>query len=365
MKGLKKIAIEASNLIDAQPTGIPKYTFNIINGLLSNNGFCSQNDLSLLLSVSRWKKRKLCPEFNHIKKHWYVKNFLLNDVNLIHYTSTFHNHHKKIPKVATVHDLAVLKQENSMPFYTSQETIERTRQNMQAIAKNAHAIIFVSETTRQDFLNLYAYPEKQTYVVYLGSSFAAYEFPVAEASILKKYNIRQKKYYLYTGGVSIRKNVLNLVKAFIRNMEKTDFDMVLAGTNGFGSDLIYSEIQKYDLTGRIKCPGFVADTDLIELYQNAAAFVFPTFYEGFGIPIIDAMKFNLPVLIGNRGSASEIANGFATIVDPFNVGSIAEGLGNLVNVKGEQLTKAKEYAKGLTWQVNAQKTWDVYKTLVQ
>lgn len=365
MNKRKKIFIEASNLIETHPTGIPKYSKNIISQFTNNDDLRSNFDLSLLLSASRWKKRHLCPTFEGVEKKWALKKILLkNDVDLIHYTGVFTNHYKKVPKVITVHDIAVLMPEHQIPYYTSQETINKTREDMKNIANNVNAIIFVSETTRQDFLKLYSFPFENTHVVYPGSNYGLLKESASDETVLDKYKLRSKKYYLMVGGISIRKNVLNLVKAFLLNKHQSDFDLLLVGNNGMGADLILEEIKRNDINGRIKCPGFVPDDDIVSLYRNAGALAFPTYYEGFGVPIIDAMNFGIPILVGNKGAAPEISGEFATMVDPFDVNSIASGLEKVLDTNDSVLKKAKEHAKTFTWKRCADQIFDVYRKIL-
>lgn len=365
MHKLHSVAIEASNLIDNKPTGVPNYSRRLISGLLSNPEFTERNELFLLLSSSRWKKRNQTPFNGCITKNYYIKNFLLNNnYALIHYTGVYHNHNRRIPKIVTIHDIAVLKPEHNLPCYTTRETIAKTRENMACIAKNVNSIIFVSESTRQDFLNLFTFPEGKTSVVYLGSEFIAKELLTTETPVLARFRIRPKQYFLFVGGVSVRKNVLSLVKAFLLEKHRSDFDLVLAGNIGLGSDLIFEEIRKHDKKNRIKFTGFVSDEELTDLYKNAGAFVFPTYYEGFGMPIIDAMNFGIPVMIGNKGAAPEVSGKLATLVDPFSIDSISDGLEKVLNVDCETLLKAKEHAQNFTWKKCAEKTNDIYKGIL-
>jgi glycosyltransferase involved in cell wall biosynthesis len=97
------------------------------------------------------------------------------------------------------------------------------------------------------------------------------------------------------------------------------------------------------------------------LYKNAKAFLFPTFYEGFGIPILEAMHHNLPVLTSNLGAAPESSGGHAVLVDPFSPESIGNGIDKVVNMDQTQLFKAKKYAEAFTWERTAKMTVDVYK----
>jgi len=357
-----KIAIEASNIVDCHLTGVPKYSMNLISHISANSEFAGQHKLYILLSASRWKKRDQVP-LPGMTKNFYLKNILLNpSYDLIHYTGVFHNHSKRVPKIVTVHDIAVLKKENNIPNFTTQETIAHTKANMESIARHADVLIFASESTRQDFFNMFSFPPDKTHVVYEGTMPDTIINPDFVPDISGKYGVTHKQYFLFVGTLSIRKNVLNIVKAF--NQANTDIDLVLVGNAGLGKEEIIREIQNGPKQKRIKWLGFVTDEDLKELYRHAAAFVFPTYYEGFGVPLIDAMFFEIPVLAGNKGAAPEITNGHATLVDPFSIDSISEGLINVLKTDRQQLVNARKHASTFTWKKCAEETIAIYKTVL-
>ena len=164
------------------------------------------------------------------------------------------------------------------------------------------------------------------------------------------------------GGVSLRKNTLNLIKAFDLCKSKSDYKLVITGKiESAHEENVMSYISSNRLEDKIILTKYIANHDLQALYTNARAFLFPTFYEGFGIPILEAMIAGLPVLTSNKGAAPETAGGFAILVDPFLPESIAEGIDQLKNLEPSQLDKAKTYAMGHTWDRTARMTSLVYE----
>jgi glycosyltransferase involved in cell wall biosynthesis len=140
-----------------------------------------------------------------------------------------------------------------------------------------------------------------------------------------------------------------------------DINLVLAGNLSLGASEILRTIKDLNLEKKVNLIGYVPMNDLPCLYSEARGFLFPTFYEGFGIPILEAMLCRIPVLIGNRGAAPEIAGDYAVVVDPFDIESIAEGIKQVLEVDESSLAAAAEHAGKFTWAGCAEQTIEVYK----
>jgi glycosyltransferase involved in cell wall biosynthesis len=231
------------------------------------------------------------------------------------------------------------------------------------VCKQADAIITVSECTKRDLLSMFDYKPENIFVTPLGSRFKSVDINNF-SEIFNKYEIKEKKYFLFTGMISIRKNIINLIKAYKRSGLSDEYNLVLAGGMSMGHEIIIQEIEKNGLKKNIVLPGFVSDEELALLYTNAKAFLFPTYYEGFGLPIIEAMSYGIPVLIGNRGAAPEIAGSHGIQVDPFDIDSISNGISKMVDVTDNEINTAANHAKKYTWQECALKTMNVYKTVL-
>ena len=230
------------------------------------------------------------------------------------------------------------------------------------VAKQADAIIAISECTQNDFLKLFDYKPEDIYVTHLGLRLNNSASDKAE--ILNKLGIQKKKYFLFTGMISIRKNIINLIKAYKLSVLSGEYKLVLAGEMSMGHDKIKSEIEKNNLQKDVILSGFVNDNELADLYKNAKAFLFPTFYEGFGLPIIEAFSYGTPVVIGNCGSAPEVAGEHAVQVNPYEVESIAMGINKVINTTDTQIQSALIYAKQFTWARCAEQTINVYRKVL-
>lgn len=361
---MRKLGIEATSLCTSNRSGIANYTFNLIQALLKEKEFNKDFDLKLLYKLSRYKKKEF--RFMPFKNaaEWHYKEFLpLNkNYNIIHSPDSIFLNWKKPKKIVTIHDLAIFKKENEIEGYTTNEFKEKTFQFLTKISKKADAIIAVSESTKNDFLEFFNYKPENIFVTHLGLRLTNNQFK--NTGIISKLGIQEKKYFLFTGMISIRKNLINLIKAYKESELSSEYKLVLAGSQSMGFDKIIREIAYTNLQNNVILTGFISDEELAELYKNSKAFLFPTYYEGFGLPIIEAMNYGIPVLIGNKGAAPEVAKKNAIQVNPFDIDSISEGIKKVISVSDSQTVSAKKHAEQFTWSRCAQQTLNVYQSIL-
>ena len=224
------------------------------------------------------------------------------------------------------------------------------------------AVIAVSDTTKNDLIELFNFPENKVRVI----SLAPNEFINVNEKVKDKnyFNLKNKGYFLFVGDISVRKNIINILKAYSINYLSNDFQLVLAGSMGMGKDLIEKTILDLNLNSRVKILNYVPNNILYSLYRNAAGLVFPTYYEGFGIPILEAMRCKIPFLIGNIGAAPETAGGHGIKVSPFSVGEIGEGIKSLLETTDSQIEAAFRYANKFSWKKNAIETMKFYQEIL-
>ncbi|MEN1786006.1 MAG: glycosyltransferase, partial [Bacteroidota bacterium] len=158
---------------------------------------------------------------------------------------------------------------------------------------------------------------------------------------------------------------LNLIKAYLLCKSRSDFKLVITGkVEAAHEPEVRSFINRNDLKSDIIITKYLPDEALKALFVNAKAFLFPTLYEGFGIPILESMAAGIPVLTSTTGAAPETAGDFAVLVDPLAPESIATGIDQLIGIDTKHLEKAKTFALGHTWSKTAQMTALVYKKYV-
>lgn len=274
-------------------------------------------------------------------------------------------------KVCTIHDFA---------FKRYPETVTlRTRKMLDAqlgkTIKRADLIFVDSEFTEKELKELYGTENKRICVVYAGVDRERFR-PVSEGdesrAVLDKYGLGDKNYFLYLGTIEPRKNLERLVIAYARTAEKLercgkDVPMLaLTGKLGWYYDKILERIKTEGIGERVKLLGYVPDDEKPFLYSRAKAFVFPSLYEGFGMPVIEAMACGTPVLTSDAASLPEISGGCALLCDPLSEYSIAKGMYRLATEPGlcVQLSESgEEWSRRFTWEESARKTYEAYKSL--
>lgn len=197
-------------------------------------------------------------------------------------------------------------------------------------ASKASAIIFISQSAKADYQKFYPGFKGKTYVIYPGYNTELYNNNHSNKNILNL----NSNYLLYLGRLESKKNVINLILAYkiFRKKTKLTPKLVLAGKEGYGFSQIKSEIDKLDLNIKndIIIPGYIAEKDLPALYSGANLFIFPSLYEGFGIPIIEAMSCGTPVICSNSSSLTEAGGEAAQYFDPEKPEEIAETINSVL-----------------------------------
>lgn len=261
-----------------------------------------------------------------------------------------------VPSAVTVHDLGYLHHpEAHTPFqrrYLHWSTRRHTRLARRVIADSA--------ATRDDLVRHYHADANRISVVHLGVDSALK--PVTDtASVRQKYGI-PRDYLLYIGTLQPRKNLLRLLDAFAAAGADYPVDLVLAGGEGRGFDEIPARAQSLGLQDRVIFPGFVDEADKAALLSGATAFLFPTLYEGFGLPILEAMACGTPVLTGTVSSNPEVAGEAALLVDPLDTDAIAAGLRRLLaepDFRRELTEKGFQRAREFSWERAGKQVFEI------
>lgn len=228
------------------------------------------------------------------------------------------------------------------------------------LCRRADFFLAISEFTKQEMVQLLGIPAEKIHVVPCAGpdSLAPVDDPEQLRQLREKYRLPQR-YLLFVGNSNPRKNLARMIRAFDRAAESAgrDFHLVIAGGQGwkFSEDDALREIRHKD---QIHFIGFVEDEDMLALYSAAELFLFPTLYEGFGIPVIEAQLCGTPVLTSNCSSLPEVAGDAAVYVDPYSEESICEGLLRLLGdpqLAGELRKKGFENARRFSWQKSAER----------
>ncbi len=272
-----------------------------------------------------------------------------------------------VPAVVTVHDLGYRRYPEAHRLFDRYYLDWTTRRH----SRVAQQLIADSLATKQDLVEFYgARPERIT-VVYLGRDETL--TPVTNSQTIAKikanYNIKGD-YLLYLGTLQPRKNLARLVEAFHRateSLQNKNLKLVIAGKRGWLYNDIYKRVQRLGLMERVIFPGYVADEAKPGLLSGALAYVFPSLYEGFGLPVLEAMACGTPVLTSNSSSLPEVAGTAALLVDPHHTDEIAAGLAKLIsnaNLRRQLVEQGYQQIQTFSWQKTARQVLEILEKIV-
>ncbi|HKZ68649.1 MAG TPA: glycosyltransferase family 1 protein [Anaerolineales bacterium] len=257
--------------------------------------------------------------------------------------------------VLTVHDLSFVRDpESAAPGLRSylQKVVPRS-------VRQADHVIAVSEATKADLVEFYQTPESKITVLYEGVD--TLFKPTSNPAIRSQYNLGSAPYILSISTIQPRKNYRRLIQAVAALPH--EYSLVIAGNQGWLYDEIFAEAEKPGVRGRVKFIGFVPEADLAALYSEAAAFAYPSLYEGFGLPILEAMACGTPVLTSNVSCLPEVAGGAAKLVDPHSVEAIGEGLKQLLAERNIWIERGFTRAARFRWDDVARKLITLYESI--
>ena len=263
--------------------------------------------------------------------------------------------------VVTVHDLGFLHHPETHTRFQNIYLRWSTRHN----ARGATRVLADSQATRRDLMRYYGISADKIVVVYPGRD--QHLAPVTDPDVLAatrhRYGISER-YLFYVGTLQPRKNLVRLVRAFAGSLaaEYPALQLVLAGKVGWLSAGILEEVRKAGLADRLLLTGYVPGSDLPALMSGAVAFVFPSLYEGFGMPVLEAMACGTPVVCSNVSSLPEVAGEAALLVDPLDTGALAEALIRIVDdaeLRSELVARGLEHVRSFSWRRCAQETLQV------
>lgn len=253
------------------------------------------------------------------------------------------------PCVVTVHDLGYHVYPAMHPRRQRLYLEASTRWSVAA----ATQVIAVSQATREDLASFYRTPAAKVAVVHEAAPPPVTVDPAALANMRDRYALH-RSYALFVGTLQPRKNVQRLAQAFaaLARSGNADFDLVLAGGPGWLSDDLVAGLDALAADCRLRRLGYVPDDDLPALYAGARMFCFPSLYEGFGLPVLEAQSYGAPVMTANRSALPEIAGDAALYVDPTDVDAIAAAMLRLSQdeaLRHELIGAGYENVKRFSW----------------
>ncbi len=354
-----RIAFDVSSLT-APHGGVTTYTRNLAEQLRS----CQQDEI-LPMSHTSVLPRALN------KTLWMqaVLPFQLSRVapDVCHFTNSVASWWTPCPSVVTIHDTTLW----ILPRFHPRRRLLAMRPFIPAGARHASAIIAVSAATKRDVVRTLRVPESKVHVVYeaAGPQFRPLPTGPSLEAVRRKYGLPES-FALYVGTIEPRKNLVRLFEAFqlVRRRGCRSSVLALVGKRGWSDAAILSSLERLDLGDAVRILGHAPIEDVVALYNLADVLVLPSLYEGFGLPVIEAMACGTPVVTSPNGALAEIAGEAAEYVDPTQVESIAAGIYAVLSDRDRQ---AALQAAGLrraaqfSWQATAEQTRRVYQTVAR
>ncbi len=269
--------------------------------------------------------------------------------------------------VLTIHDISFL---HYPEFFSYRKNFWHRALALKKLTSHCTAIVAVSENTRRDIIDLLNVPEEKVHTIYSGLNLGVpMPGPEEERNFFRRHELK-KRYILYLGTIEPRKNIAGLIYAYNRlrddNVNLVDLQLVLAGANGWRNRGIYRAWEESPYRRDIKFLGYVTAREKELLYRRAETFIYPSYYEGFGLPPLEAMSRDLPVITSNVSSLPEVVGSAALAVNPHDINEIAKAL-ELVSTDTdlrEKLIKAgREQIRLFSWEKTAKQYLELFKSL--
>lgn len=359
--------------------GVSRYTHNLIKALTT------RKEVSLSLYASSFRQKDALVSYlqkNHFDSlqhaiqgyppsvlSW-LWRFGFNSVqNQLPGISVFHSWDwlqppdTNLPLVSTIHDLAIVR----FPETAHPKILAMHQRSWQVLKERRAHIIAVSQATKNDIVNLIGIPASRVHVVYealpIETKLIADSISEEKADAIKNKFALHHKYLLFVGTREPRKNLERLIEAWLPLAK--EYQLLIAGEAGWDDS---SRLMSAAPAGQLRFLGKVSDQVLSMLYAEAEALVYPSLYEGFGLPILEAFHHGTPVVTANVSSMPEVAGNAAELVDPLSVEDIRRGITTIINETPEhqkiRLQKMIIRLHSFSWQKVAEDTIEVYQQAV-
>lgn len=357
-------------------------------------GFFSKQMISHLLEIDRDNKYMLYPLFygyrhpdykkayqstqhnvtnhfinnslNHFNQKWQDhvdKSEILGNPDIVHSNNFSFPSNVNAKRVMTIYDMGYL----DCPEYTTEANRLVCFEGAFEASIYADHIITISEFSKRCFMKYFPYyPEERISVVYLGSrpTLTKVTNITTIQEVQKKFGLSDS-FWLGVGTIEPRKNYRLLLEAYAQLVEEQTEPkpLYIAGGKGWMEQDIQDRINELGIADKIKFLGYVSDEELSVLYSTCFAFIYPSLYEGFGLPVLEAMSCGAPVITSNSSSIPEVAGNAGILIDPIDVKSLLIAMRNLETnkeLRAELIEKSAAQAQKFSWRTAAQQMLDIY-----
>lgn len=359
-----RLGIDVSRYKSEQATGVEWYSKQIINSLLpllkkekeiEEVIFYSPHDFNLPVQSKKFTKRII--PFARLWTSARLSYEILTKTPDILFVPS-HSIPLIYPRrsVVTIHDVAFKR------FRSAYSALHYAHLNWSTkfAVKNAHRIIVPSEATKRDLVYFFKCDEEKIKVIHHGQPDFLYPDNL-EFSVIEKFGLQgNEPFVFFMGRLETKKNLIYLIDSFADfSKEFPEWKLVLAGKDGVGAKEIKEKIEEMELSGKVIVTGYVSEKEKAALYHHCQFVAFPSLYEGFGFPILEAFQHKRPILTSKGSACQEIAQDCAVIVDSHDKKDIAEGLKKLAlntDLCEELVGKGNERLLEFSWEKAAEET---------
>lgn len=363
-----QVGIDA-RLVYYHQAGISRYCLQLMRALADIDKedqftiFQSRRDHRILVSQENFRLRRLwTPSHHPFEQQLLSLELRLVPLQVLHSPDFIPPFRRHCRSIITIHDLGFLL----YPQTLTKGSARYYGQIDQAVRHTDH-IIAVSESTRRDVVRLLGVPEHMITVIYEAPRRFFHRIPDVDlrARLQKRFKL-ERDFVLFVGTIEPRKNIPGLLSAFQQLIDHyhPDVDLVLAGAPGWLTDEVYALVGRLGLTGRVRFLGRVSDEELVWLYNIAQVLVLPSFYEGFGLPPLEAMACGTPVIAANVSSLPEVVGDAGILVDPTATDELTVAIWRALNdqaLREELVAKGYRRAACFSWERAARETLELYR----
>ena len=372
-----RIGVNTRFLIKDKLEGLGRYTHEVVSRLVLNHPehefvfFFDRPFDDSFVYAKNVKPVKVNPPARHpylwyVWFEWMLPRVIKKEkIDYFFSPDSFLSTRVKIPQHVVIHDLAFEHVKDGVPglvekFY---------KKNIPTYCKITQRISSVSEFTKQDINKQYGIPLDKIDVAYNGASVNFVPVSNGKKEIVKKQYSDSQDYFVFVGGMHPRKNISNLLRAFdeFKNKTHSKMKLVLVGRKAWQTSEMEDVFLNMKSNEDVIFTGHLNDEELGKVVGAAHAMTYVPFFEGFGLPILEAQQCNVPVICSNTSSMPEVGGDAALLVDPNKVNEIAEAMTKLLdsNIHAELTSKCSTNAKRFSWDQTAKQVWDSIEKGIQ
>lgn len=373
-----KIGIDSRAANWYRGTGIGTYTYQIINSLNKIDSineyllFMPKDNNSDIKFSNNYKIRNISQDMNgNFWNEINIPNILKNkEIDIYHVPQNGVGlpKEKVCPFIITLHDIIPYK----MPETVGDTYLKIFQNEMLEIISKCDGIITVSNYSKQDINSAFNFPQDKIFVTHLAHEdiYKLLDKEQCKNFIKKNYSI-EDEFILYVGGFSPRKNIVGLIQAFSKlnnTFRKSNLKLVIAGKQGKSYSLYKETAENLHVADKVIFPGFIPLKHMPIFYNACTLFVYPSLYEGFGLPPVEAMACGAPVIASNITSIPEVVEDAGILINPYDVDELCIAMNSVIedkNLRDDLIKKSLNRSLNFSWLKTAEKTISAYKSILE